>query len=923
MSIRHPRSAVTIGIVAAMLTAGAVPVGTAADRDTRPRIVTSGASETLTARQRLFGRLGPNTVLETDARLGSLRIVGSLDASLTVPSLRPPAAIALGFVRRNMAALGVTQEQLRSLGPVSDYVDILGTHHLSWTQRSGGIRVFHAGLRAAVSRAGELVTVTGPLASGVTRAEPTFTLGRAEALGSARATAGIAKSRSHPLDQAERVWFPTASGVRAAYRTQTFVAADRIDISIIDAANGRLLWRTNLVQSADQVGSGLAWPYYPSTAIPGGGGVQGPVSFPVADATALSGNNAHVFTDIRGMYAFEPRPKDEVAAADSGTLDWSDPAQLDTTSADQNCSPTIACTWDRTTPFSWRANRRASATSAYWVLNHFHDHAETSPIGFTEAAGNFQVVNDDGTGGEGGDPVMTASLLGAGEDHGLPAYSLNNAFMGTPPDGESPVMGMFLFREERYPPYVPFGPDIPSSDSGVDASVLYHEYVHGLSNRLVIYPDGESALDAYQSWAMGEAWSDWYALDLLEKEGYIDDTAAADVIEGQYITGGPGIRYQATDCDVSSSASECPNPVGGAGPGGYTYGDMGHVTLGNGVHSDGEIWAQTLWDLRESIGSDDAEMLVTRAMELSPPGPSYLDMRNSILQADQLAFAGANVGDIWDVFAARGMGFFAESQGGDDLRPEQDFSLPPTCPGDVTCGRIEGTVTEFRTGGPLAGATVTVSTGAAGIPLELTATTGPDGSYVLPDVPYHEYDSVLITSPGYDVRTFPDVEVSGTVEISTRLARDWAALSGGTTIEAVSGRNAVGPSCSVEHAFDGSTETSWFTKLSGRHRTFVILRLPQAVDIDRVGIATGGCTRYGGLLSSFAVFTRAQGASWVRAVRYEGAGLGKRGVHYFGLRRGERRVRDIRLVLHEAAGRNPFERRYMGLAELFVRGSAA
>ena len=56
-------------------------------------------------------------------------------------------------------------------------------------------------------------------------------------------------------------------------------------------------------------------------------------------------------------------------------------------------------------------------------------------------------------------------------------------------------------------------------------------------------------------------------------------------------------------------------------------------------------------------------------MELSPPSPSFLDMRNAILQADVVENAGANGDTIWQIFADRGMGYFASSVGGGDLQP--------------------------------------------------------------------------------------------------------------------------------------------------------------------------------------------------------------------------------------------------------------
>ena len=183
------------------------------------------------------------------------------------------------------------------------------------------------------------------------------------------------------------------------------------------------------------------------------------------------------------------------------------------------------------------------------------------------------------------------------------------------------------------------------SNAGDDASVVYHEYTHGLSGRLVTYPNGLSALNSWESGAMGEAWSDWYALDLLVEQGFITDTAAdGEVMMGKWITGGSGIRYQAIDCSVGASGNRCPGAYA-TGPGGFTFGDYGRVYRGPEVHSDGEIWAQTLWDLRDALGVTDARRLITRAMELSPPDPSFLDMRNAILQADLVANGGANADD--------------------------------------------------------------------------------------------------------------------------------------------------------------------------------------------------------------------------------------------------------------------------------------
>ena len=59
------------------------------------------------------------------------------------------------------------------------------------------------------------------------------------------------------------------------------------------------------------------------------------------------------------------------------------------------------------------------------------------------------------------------------------------------------------------------------------------------------------------------------------------------------------------DCPVGATAPACPG-TSGAGPGGFTLGDMGKVIGYFQVHADGEIWSETLWDLRRALGATTA-----------------------------------------------------------------------------------------------------------------------------------------------------------------------------------------------------------------------------------------------------------------------------------------------------------------------------
>ena len=177
--------------------------------------------------------------------------------------------------------------------------------------------------------------------------------------------------------------------------------------------------------------------------MPNGGGDLQPVTFPVFDGTALSGNNAHVFADVNDDDV--AAPKDEVPAVTGHRL-VATCREFDTTDASQNCSTHFYCTWDKTVAKDWKRNRSWFGVQLYYFLNTFHDHLLAAPIGFTEAAGNFQVTNTSGQ-GLGGDAVQGHLLDGANTANGFPdGGHVNNANFSTPPDGEPGVMQMYLQR---------------------------------------------------------------------------------------------------------------------------------------------------------------------------------------------------------------------------------------------------------------------------------------------------------------------------------------------------------------------------------------------------------------------------------------------------------------------------------------------
>jgi hypothetical protein len=870
---------------------------------------------TRNAQDALGASLGTLGVVEIDDRSGTPRTIARLDGFLTRRSDASPTQIALGYVRAHLAAFGLHANDLDGLTLVRDYTDILGTHHLVWQQRLAGIPVFDDDLRAAVTSKGRLAWIGGaPLHTTSTpSAAPRVSASTADAAVRTSVDADVpspgreVRTTSTPArttafargDTAHLVWFGTSRGPVLGWQVDASLTPTQRYLAIVDAAAGRVLWRANQIRYDDVQGQGLAWGYYPSDLIPGAGGTQQPVTFPVADASALSGNNAHV---VKAPFYRHP---DEIPANEPGGT-WNFPAVLDTTTTTGlHCTPHWACTWDSRVPYSWRTNMKMAATQLYFFLNTYHDHLEAAPIGFTEAAGNFQLVNFSGE-GLGGDALEGFAELDAGIDHGLPDGAAWNAFFGGGADGESAAV-YFLMFPANYANHI-----APSSDSSIDASVVYHEYTHGLSTRLLFYADGSAALNQFDAYAMGEAWSDWYALDYLESQGFIHDTPAdGDIVTGYFIQGGQAqpVRSEPMDCAVGSADPICPGGETGH-LGGYTLGDFGRVTGYPEPHADGEIWSQTLWDLRNEIGVARAEMVVTRAMELSAPDPSFLDMRNSILLADRIAFGGDDEDAIWSVFANRGMGYFA-TEDPDRVEVSEDFSLPPVCPDE--CSKVTGTVVDALTGEPLAGARVTIPL-AQGV----STTTKADGSYELRQVPTHVYPELTIETRGYEPFTVRDLDVSGTVAVDAELYRDWAASISGAHISSVTGQSYSGR-CAPRTAIDLRFDTGWVTRLprKGHRGNSIVVQLPRAIDVSSFGIDTAfGCypSYLGGAVRVFRIETRTAHGPW-RTAFHQGTRLEPGEIHTLVPRRGRHDVRAVRLTLIDS--RSGYS---AGMTELTVRG---
>jgi extracellular elastinolytic metalloproteinase len=801
------------------------------------------------ARNALSDDLGRQGIIDVDPVTGTARQVTKLDGALSGPSGRARRDIALSFARRNARALGLSDPDFDTLRADGIDASRTGLGVVRWRQTVDGIPAFDNGLRVALDRAGRVLQVAGSPLHAPSLPTTTPQLSAEDALralqrsagegGGVRATGGADGAERDTTfsdgSRASLVAFDDNGTLRLAWNLFHQASSTAYYHAVLDAQTGRVLYRANLVKAAAPAD---IFAHYPG-AVNGGGTVATNIDgylYSPSTTTMLSGLYAHAFADVN----------------DDNTANVGEEVDTHVThhfTPFGTCGTNAVCSWNGNS-LGWQANRDQNAVQAFWFVNNFHDHLKNDPnIGFTAASGNF----------EGSDAVVVNTDDGAsGDDTGFPdSNHINNANMSTPPDGQAPRMQMYLFLNSVSSPF-------RNINGGDTAEIVYHEYTHGLSSRLITNDDGSAALNGPQAGAMGEAWSDWYALDYLATESdgslvtgganLITDSATDGEIDmGAYTDASPNqLRTQPLDCPVPASAPACPR-TGSAltGAGGYTYGQFGKVVSGGPeVHADGEIWGETLWDLRTALGSAVAEELITDAMRISPPEPSFLDMRNAIVAADTNASGGANRAVIWDVFAHRGMGFFAGTINGDDTAPIEDVSMPPS--GGAT-GTIGGRVTDADTGQPVSGIEVgigghtTVLRGADNSADNFAGTSGADGGFSFSGVPVGTYAKLFAQrTKGYDELQQTNVTVSSAATTTTDFAirRDWAALAGGATVTTNDDTGApVG--CGGAAVADQSRGVGWSPhnptspeypqELTGAAPQ-VTIKLPVAVDVKAFGV---------------------------------------------------------------------------------------
>lgn len=318
----------------------------------------------------------------------------------------------------------------------------------------------------------------------------------------------------------------------------------------------------------------------------------------------ISGNNVHAYLDT-----------DANNAPDGGGSTVSDGNFL--TGANLSQSPATA------------QNKEVAVQNLFYFNNLIHDTLYRH--GFDEGAGNFQ-NNNFGNGGNGNDAVNAEAQDGSGT---------NNANFSTPNDGSPGRMQMYVWTQTN-----------PNRDGDLDSDIIWHEYGHGLTWRMIGNMSGP------MSGAIGEGNSDVLAILMND-----------DDVVGEYsFNNSNGIR--------SAPYTNY----------GRTYGDFG----GSSVHFDGEIYAATIWrlyELYQQAGTPLDTLMddMIGGMNFTAAGPAMEDMRDGILS--QVAGTGREC-TVWEAFAAFGIGEGARARvkgggpfGGGNVTVTESFTLPASCNG--------------------------------------------------------------------------------------------------------------------------------------------------------------------------------------------------------------------------------------------------
>ncbi len=537
------RAALTVALACLLAAAAGAGTARAADPGTHDVLRPAGKERALAraeARREFRARTGRFALLAVDPATATPRAIGRLDGFLTGRSNAAGRDVALGYVRARPELFGLDAGDLAALELVRHYT-AGGIEQLTWAQTYEGVPAMDTSLTANLTEDGRLINVLGGPRPDLVRPLGGAGRRRLDRVRERRAGARGRGAPGRPGARPGRSGRPSSRTATPPRSSSTRAASPRASAggssSTSTTCTSTTPWstrppaRSSATRTSSPTRPGLVFKNHPGATV---GGSQEAVNLdPYLDtpatATRLFGPTAHTFSDTGDTVRDQPLHRPDGGEQRRGRADRRQ-LELPAQHVRQRARSRRPCTWDPFTPTSWTTNRRPDAVTLHWLIGNFHDHLENTPqIAFDNAAGNF----------EGVDRVVAQNIDGANTDGGFPDEDhFNNANMTTYPEGTSPHMQMYLT--------VDFFDFDEGRSTALDASVVYHEYTHGLVGRTITDAGGFQAVGGAQSGAINEGTADWYAMDYLVGAGLEPDSGTPDVMGGKYSFG--ELRSEPMDC---------------------------------------------------------------------------------------------------------------------------------------------------------------------------------------------------------------------------------------------------------------------------------------------------------------------------------------------------------------------------------------
>lgn len=682
----------------------------------------------------------PRMKIEFNEDLGVNEIISPASPqSFLAPSSAADRSNTLkNFVLANRQLFGIEEPQ--QLVKTADYENPDGNLSFAhFSQEIRGVPVFGAEVKAGFSRDGGMFRVVNSLARGLETTSLNASFGdAASAVVRAGSHIGVEagapdliplssqKRGAHRFSSpafndtvlAEQFYFPVGNGVaRPAWRVLLWTERAAYYV-VVDGEDGTLLWRKNLTEEQSVPATYNVYgnttsllktadspsPFSPGCIAPTGCaqpsavsrtsftlvGNEAPYTFnntgwipdtglPVrtpADPNITDGNNVEA-----GLDRIAPQGVDE-----GGWAVGSPPRVFNYT---YNPAPGMPPPGDEPLPPGPQqtpptAFQQGVIAHGFYTMNRWHD--EMYRFGFTEQARNFQHSNF-GRGGLEGDRISYEIQDSSGTNSGSVSVTA---------DGTRPRLTMMIWTNPT-----------PDRDGALDGHIVLHEITHALSGRL---HGNATGLGSNMARGMGEGWSDFYAFALLSEPA--DDRFGTHALTGyvsylifpghesNYYYGlrrfpvailasrGPNglphnpltFRYVNNNCnDLIGTTMTNPNSAYPRGPVGVSTCDQ--------IHNLGEVWAVTLWEVRDQLiqrhgaaeGNRRALQYVTDGMKLSPLNPTMLQSRDAIIAAASISDPG-DAAPVWRGFAIRGLGTNASIQnpgsGSNNTAVTESFDMP-------------------------------------------------------------------------------------------------------------------------------------------------------------------------------------------------------------------------------------------------------